>query len=537
MIWVEGNATPQKLEDGSILWHGYIQDVSRRRKVEEKLEISEKAFRGNFENAGIGMALFNKDGQWIKINKRITEMVGYSEEELQKITFREITHPEDLETDLALLDELISGKRDHYQLEKRYYHKNGEVVYIILVASMVKNNDGEILFFVTQIIDITNLKLAEQKLSSALSKNQAILHASSEVSIISTNLEGIITDFNKGAERMLGYKAEELIGKFTPHVLHVDDEIDERGKEFSVKFNTNVDNFNVLFFEAQKGLTSTREWHYKRKDGSIFPVLLSITSIMQGNKISGYLGVATDISQLKKAEEEIRSLLLITQDKNDRLNNFAHIVTHNLRSHAAGILGMLELIKFEEKDIFEHEYLQLLDKSSLNLKKTIENLNEIVKQSFTITGDLKLINLHDAIEQNIISLLSTSNKNKVNVINKVDKSVEIKTIPAYLDSIILNFISNGIKYSDKNKNSYVKIFCEKLNDKILIGFEDNGLGIDLETHAPQLFGMYKTFHEHKDSRGVGLFITKNQIETMGGSVQVESKVGEGTTFKVYLPIK
>jgi signal transduction histidine kinase len=98
----------------------------------------------------------------------------------------------------------------------------------------------------------------------------------------------------------------------------------------------------------------------------------------------------------------------------------------------------------------------------------------------------------------------------------------------------MNFISNGIKYSSKERNSFVKITVEVTDDFIILIFKDNGLGIDLEKHGNKLFGIYKTFHEHEDSRGVGLFITKNQVESMGGRIEVQSEVNVGTTFKIFL---
>ena len=112
-----------------------------------------------------------------------------------------------------------------------------------------------------------------------------------------------------------------------------------------------------------------------------------------------------------------------------------------------------------------------------------------------------------------------ANKNGVKVINDVDEQENLNLIPAYLDSIIVNFLTNAIKYSDKQKDSFVRVYTDSSEALFtLIAFEDNGLGIDLEQHGDKLFGMNNTFHDHEDSRGVGLFITKNQIESMGGGI-------------------
>ncbi|HZJ20457.1 MAG TPA: ATP-binding protein [Pricia sp.] len=115
----------------------------------------------------------------------------------------------------------------------------------------------------------------------------------------------------------------------------------------------------------------------------------------------------------------------------------------------------------------------------------------------------------------------------------IDKNLKIQGIPAYLDSIFLNLFTNSIKYSSPERTPVIKIVSAQIKDKTVLTFSDNGLGIDLKRHGDKLFGMYKTFHRNKDAKGIGLFITKNQIEAMNGCIEVESTVDVGTTFKLY----
>ena len=147
----------------------------------------------------------------------------------------------------------------------------------------------------------------------------------------------------------------------------------------------------------------------------------------------------------------------------------------------------------------------------------------------------KSIALKPIIDQNLSSLLSMANQSKVEIINEIGNDVVVKAIPAYLDSIIMNFVTNSIKYRSGNRKSYLKIMAEPIDNFYILYFIDNGLGINLQKHGDKLFGMYKTFHQHEDSRGIGLFITKNQVEAIGGKIEVESQENVGTTFKVYLP--
>lgn len=645
-------------EDGKPLWmYGTHKDITQRKLKEEELRLSEESFRGNFENAAVGMAIISPRGQWLKVNQKICEIVGYSEKELLKLTFQDITHPDDLHTDQDLLNEVIEGKRSHYEMEKRYFHKEGHLVYIILAVSAVKDTEGKILYFISQIIDISKRKKqeeeliyqknllssfynlspigialndydtgkfidvndklieptgytkeeflalsyrdvtpkeyepiesialqqmedkgryeafekeyirkdgsrypvslqgmvvtdaegkkliwslvkdisqekeAERKLNEAISNLQAVLDASKQVSIIATDTEGKIVLFNSGAEQLLGYKAEELVGKHTPAIIHLPEEIEKESKVLSEKYNKKISGFETFVYEAEIGQPKTKEWSYKDKDGHIIPVLLSINKIVDENTISGYLGVATDITELKKVEKEIRSLLSITEKQNDRLKNFAYIVSHNLRSHSGGISGLIELLQLEHADLANSELVTLLNSSAENLKQTVNDLTEIVKVNLTIE-ELQHIQLSSVIEKNIKSLSSQISITGIKIINDIPDSIQIKGISAYIDSIILNMITNAIKYKSEVRASFLRIYYEEDKSTITLFFQDNGLGIDLNKNGDKLFGMYKTFHHHDDSRGIGLFITKNQVESMGGKIKVESEVNIGTTFKI-----
>lgn len=512
----------------------YTEDITGRKKTEQQLLLSETQFRGAFQSSPTGIAIVSLQGNWVTVNKAICDILGYSEAELMQLTFQDITHPDDLAPDMALVNELLEGKRTYYHLEKRYIHKDGYYIWAILSVSLVRDVAGKPKHFVSQITDINTQRVTQNKLAQALGKLEGILNASTQVSMITTDVNGIITGFNVGAENLLGYSRQEMVNVKTPQIIHREEEVAARGSELSRQLGKTVQGFDVFVELAKVQQYETREWMYVCKDGTLFPVQLTVTAIREQGEITGYLGIAADISEMKRVERELKSLLDVTRDQNERLKNFAHIVSHNLRSHSGNISILIDLFLQENTEKAGDELLQNLVHSANNLKETIVHLNEVVALNTTVSENMKKLHLKTVVDAAIQNVKAIAHDKSVVIENNVNTNLYISGVDAYMDSIVLNFLTNAIKYKSAGKAAYVKVNAADDNGYVVLSFEDNGVGMDLKKVKHKLFGMYKTFHEHADARGIGLFITKNQVEALGGKIEVESAVGEGTTFKVYL---
>ncbi|MFS4469470.1 PAS domain S-box protein [Maribacter sp. 2210JD10-5] len=247
----------------------------------------------------------------------------------------------------------------------------------------------------------------------------------------------------------------------------------------------------------------------------------------------GLLGISMDITSLKQKEKELRNLIDVTSLQNKKLIDFAHIISHNLRSHTANFSMLLSFLTNEDDEKEKERILKMLTEASDSLMETLDNLNEVVAISTNVNAEKKPILLHKkiiAIQRNLSALLLN---NQAEIINEVSEDTIIKVVPGYLESILMNFLTNSIKYKHPERNPVIRLSTKRKGKYTILSIEDNGLGIDLNKYGDKIFGMYKTFHTHKDSRGIGLYITKNQIEAMNGKVHVESKVNKGTIFKVY----
>lgn len=449
-----------------------------------------------------------------------------------KVNGIDFYHPDDQSIIINAIERTIAT-RNPFDVTCRFISNKG-ILKWVRSTGIFWQEIGENPKLIGSFQDVSSTIRVKEELEEAHAKNLAIFNASTQVSIISTDTFGVITSFNKGAELQLGYTSDEMIGKQTPQIIHLKEEVENVGKELSAKHNTKIEGFDIFVTHAKAGLYETREWTYVRKDGTTYPVLLSVTAVRQNGMITGFLGVGIDITEIKKSEKEVLALLEITRDQNERLKNFAHIVSHNLRSHSGGISMLLDFFKQESPDIYAKELFQHIKNASDNLSETIKHLTEVVQINLGTKQNATSVVLRPVIEKNISSLLPLAKNAGVLLQNEVPDHIKVLALPAYLESIVLNFLSNGIKYSSKERSSYVKIAIEVTQDFVILIFKDNGLGIDLPKHGNKLFGIYKTFHEHEDSRGVGLFITKNQVESMGGRIEVESEVNVGTTFKIFL---
>ncbi|QXV65296.1 PAS domain-containing sensor histidine kinase [Mucilaginibacter sp. 21P] len=245
-------------------------------------------------------------------------------------------------------------------------------------------------------------------------------------------------------------------------------------------------------------------------------------------------GTFQDIDNIKRRGLTLQSSINLLDDQNKRLQNFAYIVSHNLRSHAGNLKFMVDL--FEESDLQEDrtEIFQHIKTISQSLSSTMSHLEEIVRMQAEVSKGTKLVEFQKIYDNVTLALQNNIEASHAEIHVNFNEAPAINYVPAYLESILQNFLTNAIKYKHPNRHPVIHIATYKSGNNIYLVFDDNGLGIDLDRYGDQLFGMYKTFHQNSDSKGIGLFMTRNQIEALGGTINVESTVNVGTKFTVKL---
>ncbi len=503
----DNNGKPQKML-------GAHTDITEIKKKEEELEIQSAFFKQVIDSTNLGTWQWNiKTGETI-FNERWAEIIGYTLEELGPLSIETwishtVTH--DLEKSNKLLQDHFAGKTQVYECEARMLHKNGSYIWVIDKGKVVSwDEDGNPEWMVGSHQEITEKKKDYER------NKLFIQQAPTAIAMFDENMGYLAV--SQEWSRVFDIEDEEIVGKSHYDVLP---EIGNRWK--------------VSHQECLKGkVIKNREEKVEKSDGSIQWLSWEFRPwLTDENKVGGIIIHMSDITKIKR-EEELKSLLTVAEDQNRRLKNFAHIVSHNLKSHSGNFEMLLDLLIQENPDMGDHEIIKLFKTASDNLTETIVHLNEVVLINTSVDENLVGLNLWEATNKTIESVSAIATENKVTIKNLVRQDVNILGIQAYLDSVLLNLITNGIKYSSEKRDSYVSLNSWIEGDYVVISVEDNGLGINLNRHRAKLFGMYKTFHHNKDARGIGLFITKNQVEALGGKIEVESKVDHGSTFKVYL---
>lgn len=380
--------------------------------------------------------------------------------------------------------------------------------------------DGKIYFY-GRVSDITDQKEQEHQLQLSEERYKFALKAASE-GIWDWDMVKDTVYFSAQSMKIIGKEEREAVVtlNFWQSRMHPDD-IREHEEAKSAHLKGNSASFENIY-------------RIRTDDGKYRWVLSRGRAVEfddKGNAIRS-IGTHKDITQLKEKEIELGNTINIIGEQNNRLVNFAHIVSHNLRSHAGNLKMLIDLFKAadeQEREIM----LEHLEAISNGLYVTIGHLKELVDIQFEIKNVKEKINLRHYLK-NILNILHNEiKKHGVNIEVNIPLDITVNYNPAYLESILLNFTTNAIKYSSPKRKPIISYDFEMKNGQKTLSVTDNGLGIDLGRHKNSLFGMYKTFHKHQNSRGIGLFITKNQIEAMGGKIEVFSEIDKGTTFKIY----
>lgn len=456
----------------------------------------------------------------ISWNKGIESVFGYKEYQVGNSSqwwFDKI-HPEDSIKMSIKLYSFIEQKTEKWQDQYRFRCADNTYKYVLDRGFLLKDENGKAIRMIGAIQDITKQKEEEQRLKLL---ETVITQSKDSIVITEANSnEGKIPNIiyvNPAFSSMSGYASEEIVGK-SLNIFNGE--------------NSDANELQKLLNAIEHKEECLLETISYKKNKEEYWVRLSMIPIYNiENELSHWISIQRDISVDKKQEKEKEQLIRELTQNNKDLKQFSYITSHNLRAPLSNLTGLLNLI--EDIPIENDELQEILDgfnKSTHLLNETINDLVKviIIKDNPSIKKEEVLLK---EVFENVFSQLSFQIELFKPIIKINFENVSIINInKAYIESILLNLLTNAIKYRSENRKLKITIQANQVDDQVELSFKDNGIGIDLERNKDKVFGLYQRFHNYPDSKGLGLYLVKSQVETMGGTISIESEVNKGTAF-------
>lgn len=449
-------------------------------------------------------------------------LLGYDNLELEANYhnfFNVLVHPDDKErAEIATEAHLKEGKP--FIVELRLKTKSGNYRWFETSGSCKRDDNGVPVRMAGIVVD----RHEQIMLRKELELSEYLLNETGRLGKIAG------WELKAGSEEAYMSKAGYEIYGFTNGVLPpVDERLKLIPNEHIVEMQWRLKQCieEGVGYEMEHGLAlpdGTKKWVFVR----------AVPVLGKNGKVEVVRGVTQDITELKAKRDELLKANNTVQEQNKRLLNFARIVSHDLTSHCGNLVKVSEIFEEADSDEERLEMIGLIKKISGSLISTISGLSSVVKAQTEIETQRTKISL-TRIYASVLTVLSQEIKEKGATIN-ADFSAcpEVDYVLPYMESIMLNFTTNALKYSHPGRKPEISIRSVMVDGKPALEFKDNGQGIDLERYGKDLFGMYKTFHGNVEARGIGLFITKSQVDSLGGNIEVESQPDRGTTFMVTL---
>ena len=497
-------------------------EQAARRQLEAaitQLRESEERFRLTIDEAPIGMALVALDGTFARVNRVLCEITGYAAEELTRLKFQDITHPDDLGTDVGLSDQLARGEIPRYQLEKRYIRKDGSLVDIMLSGSILRGPDHVPLCYIAQVEDISERTRAERALRLSEAKFSGIVSIAADA-IISVDMNQRIIVFNEGAEQIFGYSPQEMIGTSLDRLFP---------DLYRPKHRTSFTAFAAGDAVART-MAERREVYGLRKSGEEFPAEASISKVVVGSE-TFFSIVLRDITYRKSVEAALERAVAAR-------DVVLGIVAHDLRNPLSLITIAANAMRRpgNEPERRDAETPEIILRAAKRMNQLIEDLLDVarveagqlrVEFALLLAGDVA----RDAVEMQ--RPLAEASGLTINVAVEPD----VRTVSGdrrRLLQVFENLLGNAIKFTQPGGRILVQVVVK--NEDVMFSVTDTGAGIAADA-VPRLFDRFwqATTSAGRLGAGLGLPITKGIVEAHGGRIRVESEVGRGTTFCFTIP--
>jgi two-component system NtrC family sensor kinase len=511
---------PTQSEDGRINTYAYLRDITERKRFEKDLKESEEKFRNLFERVRHGLFISSKEGRFLDCNQALLEMAGYQvKEEFLRIDIAKdlYVNPEDRKKFQRLIEQQGFVK----DLEVEFKRKSGEKITVLLTAHVKKDERGEVVGYEGINIDISDRKRMERELKEANDFLMNLIDSSVD-GIIATNMKGDILLFNKGAENLLGYRSEEVVGMMNIRSIY------PPGVAKEV-----MDKLRSPDLGGVGKLTSFPIFH-RRKDGEMIEGDLSASLIYdeKGHEVAS-VGIFKDLRERSKMERELREIqqALLQSEKLAAMGRLTSQIAHELNNPIYGIMNTLELLKTEIPP--ESKRRRILELSLSEIQRLSEMLRNMLSFSKPEEEARKRIHLNELLEGILLMMERQMRESNIRVVLDLDHQIpEVMASTNQMRQVMLNMFKNAKEAMPNGGTLTVR--TAKEDQKVSVHIQDTGVGIPEEIRN-KIFEAFFTTKQKVKGVGLGLSVCYGIIKDHGGDIRVESQEGKGTTFIISLP--
>lgn len=511
-----------------------LSDCSEQLNALAEQRASEALFRDTFEQAAVGMAHVAPDGRWLRVNRRLCDMLGYQPDELGRLRFQDITHPDDVVVDESLLTELLAGQRNAYSMEKRYLRRDGSVVWGLLTAALIRAEDGRPSHFVSVVEDIQQRKLAEQALAISEERCRLALDAAE----LGNWRYEVATDRLSCDTRAGGHFGAHGEGTLSLSrvlaSLHAEDQV--RLKHVFTGCGADLSGESVFELACR----------IRRGDGEVRWIAIRG---MRHQRLRAersaplqLIGTTQDVTERRSREDEIRRLnasleyrvaerTAELQAANQELESFAYAVSHDLRAPLRAMNGFSEALieDFGPSLVPEAQaYLQQIMRGSQHMGTLIDGLLAL---SRITRGDVARdpVDLSDMAARIVDDLRRDDPAREVDV--KIEPGLHARGDARMLEAALRNLLGNAWKYTGQQAQPRLRVSGTQIEGVPCYTVADNGAGFDM-AHAAKLFQPFQRLHRVDEFPGIGIGLATVQrvIQRHGGHIWAESTPGAGAQF-------
>ena len=498
-----------------------ISDITAQHDAETRLRESERRFRNTFEYAGSGMAHIGLDRRFIRVNRRLCEILGYPEQELLKLTGRQISHPDDLDIINRERPRLYSGEVNVVRLEKRYLRKDGAVVWVKFTMTVERDAEGRPLYEIAVYDDIT----AQREAEAGLRQSEARFRQTFELAAsgICHVIDGRFVRVNHTLCEILGYAEHELLGKHVKEVSHPDD-----------RDVTDAERARIRAGEIEQARFEKR---YIRGDNArVVWCDIAIALVRDVNGAPLYeVAIFDDITERKQADAALQLAHEELKRSNAELEQFAYVASHDLQEPLRMVASYTQLLarRYDARlDGDAREFMAYIVDGATRMKQLIEDLLAYSRVG-TKGGEFRPVAAEGALGRALFNLRAATEE--AGAVITHDAMPVVSADEVQLAQMFQNLIGNALKFRSSSVPRIHVGVSEKATE-VQFEVRDNGIGIEPQYYE-RIFMVFQRLHNKGEypGTGIGLAICKKVVERHRGRIWVDSRPGEGSSFYFTLP--